>query len=70
MSSWVSTDIVQIGYFDEEEESKKVFVREHGMLAIIEALQTRRSREVIESMLRIINLVSLASLSGHASAKV
>jgi hypothetical protein len=38
-------------------------VSSHGMLAIVDVLEANPSREVINKLLRIVNLVSLSSTS-------
>jgi serine/threonine protein kinase len=46
-----------VDYLDEETEAQKLFVKEHGVLALLEGLQLRKSRDCIGSMLRILNIV-------------
>ncbi|CEQ42898.1 SPOSA6832_04772, partial [Sporobolomyces salmonicolor] len=45
------------GLLEESEDAKTHFVRSHGMLVVVEALQVARSREILSILLRIVNLI-------------
>ncbi|GAA5892422.1 hypothetical protein JCM5296_003594 [Sporobolomyces johnsonii] len=45
------------GLLEESEDAKTHFVKSHGMLVVVEALQVARSREILSILLRIVNLI-------------
>jgi len=50
--------LMQVDIFQDFPEVKDYFIKAHGLLTIVESLQSIRSREVISLELRIVNLVS------------
>lgn len=52
----------QIDIIAEYPEVKVHFIRMHGLLTLLESLQSVRSREVVGLELRILNLVSRSHL--------
>lgn len=49
----------------ESPETKNVIISSHGMLPILEILETLRNREIILSLLKIVNIVSLLDTWVH-----
>jgi hypothetical protein len=47
----------QLDLFEETPEIRSHFVKQHGLLAIVEALQTRSSVDLITSLVRLVNVV-------------
>ncbi|KAK4699243.1 hypothetical protein P7C70_g7019, partial [Phenoliferia sp. Uapishka_3] len=46
-----------INVFEDAPEMKAHFIKCHGLLAVIEVLQTTRSREILAILLRVLNLI-------------
>lgn len=44
----------------ESPEIKNVIISSHGMLPILEILESMRNREIILNLLKIVNIVSLS----------
>lgn len=53
-----SCSIFQVAYLEDSAEIRAHFVKSHGMLAVVDALQTTRSRDILGVLLRIVNIVS------------
>ena len=56
-----------MGILSDAPEMQGQLVSAHGMLAILEVLEGRGSREVIMRLLQIINLVSTFQIPGGSS---